>query len=303
MSEDASDAEPLRTHLELLEHARDLKHSLSANHEDSFDLPGSYREFRLTRPEFERMIASYIDRSCDICERLLRGAGLKPQQVSKVVLVGGSVRIPFVSQRLKERLGAPVMMVEQPDYAVCLGAALISGRLPDSRVPASARWRFRDACVQGQDHLHQDAEIEAQLRVLSVALNLRDEDAARVRAVPQLRAAYDRLMAALSDADWYEAELETRRVIQLASGHNRIVSEEMAMMIPAEVLAALDRLWILSGGGPLHSRKCVTYSAFGMSDFRAWNSCETWLQWRLRQLSMDRHRALRSAVGASLAGD
>src|ERR1700692_558455 len=61
------------------------------------DLPGGKRYQReITREAFEQLIQPVIDRTVGPCKQALKDAGLKPEQIGEVVLVGGSTRIPKV---------------------------------------------------------------------------------------------------------------------------------------------------------------------------------------------------------------
>ncbi|HET6575099.1 MAG TPA: Hsp70 family protein [Fimbriiglobus sp.] len=77
-----------------------------------------------TRSEFESLIAPLIDRSIAKCRAALRDAGLTPQDVNEVVLVGGSTRIPYVRRRVEEYFGRKPHTELNPDEVVALGAAV-----------------------------------------------------------------------------------------------------------------------------------------------------------------------------------
>src|SRR5262249_2006553 len=78
----------------------------------------------LTRERVEELIRPWIDRTMDHVQRTLTDARLTARQLDKVVLVGGSTRIPMVSRMLVERLGQPVHCEVNPDLVVAMGAAL-----------------------------------------------------------------------------------------------------------------------------------------------------------------------------------
>jgi molecular chaperone DnaK len=81
-------------------------------------------EVKMTRAEFEAMIAPHIDRSFKKCAQALRDAGLKPEQIDEVVLVGGSTRIPYVRKRVQEFFGRVPHTELNPDEVVAIGAAV-----------------------------------------------------------------------------------------------------------------------------------------------------------------------------------
>ncbi|MFQ5664536.1 MAG: Fe-S protein assembly chaperone HscA, partial [Terriglobia bacterium] len=103
------------------------KHEISEREETSirFALPGKgpYRR-GLTRAEFESWIAPIIERTVGPCKQALRDAGLKPEQIDEVVLVGGSTRLPRVRRRVAELFGRKPHCELNPDEVVALGAAL-----------------------------------------------------------------------------------------------------------------------------------------------------------------------------------
>jgi Fe-S protein assembly chaperone HscA len=89
------------------------------------DLPGGKRYQReISLAMLEQMIQPIIDRTVGPCKQALKDAGLKPEQIDEVVLVGGSTRIPKV-QRLVQDLFKRVPHTDlNPDEVVALGAAV-----------------------------------------------------------------------------------------------------------------------------------------------------------------------------------
>jgi Fe-S protein assembly chaperone HscA len=88
-------------------------------------LPGGkhYRR-EITREQFEQLIQPIIDRTVGPCKQALKDAGLKPEQIEEVVLVGGSTRIPKVRALVKELFRREPHTDLNPDEVVALGAAL-----------------------------------------------------------------------------------------------------------------------------------------------------------------------------------
>ncbi|UOZ04716.1 Hsp70 family protein [Amycolatopsis sp. WQ 127309] len=107
------------------------KEALSADTETAVPvlLPSVQTEVRLTRGEFEEMIRPSITATIGSLHRALRSANLRPADLGAVLLVGGSSRIPLVSQLVSAELGRPTAVDIHPKYGVALGAAaLASGR-------------------------------------------------------------------------------------------------------------------------------------------------------------------------------
>ena len=119
----------------------EAKETLSADTEAVVPvrLPGLFTEIRITRREFERMIRPTLTESISAMRRALRAAGVGPDQLSAVLLVGGSSRIPLVAQLVGAELGRPVAVDAHPKHAVAMGAALLAEpNRPSLRIAAAA---------------------------------------------------------------------------------------------------------------------------------------------------------------------
>jgi molecular chaperone DnaK len=89
------------------------------------ELPGGKHYLReITREQFEQLIQPIIDRTVGPCKQALKDAGLKPEQIDEVVLVGGSTRIPKVRALVKELFHREPHTDLNPDEVVALGAAV-----------------------------------------------------------------------------------------------------------------------------------------------------------------------------------
>ncbi len=89
------------------------------------ELPDGRRYQReITRAQFEQLIQPIIDRTLDPCKQALKDAGLKPEQIDEVVLVGGSTRIPRVQSLVEEMFNRTPHAGLNPDEVVALGAAV-----------------------------------------------------------------------------------------------------------------------------------------------------------------------------------
>ncbi len=103
------------------------KWDLSDHLETTIHLPrpdGSSFVRRITREEFETLIAPVVERTLGPCRQALADAGLQPSQIDEVVLVGGSTRIPMVRRKVEELFGRPPHSDLNPDEVVALGAAV-----------------------------------------------------------------------------------------------------------------------------------------------------------------------------------
>jgi Fe-S protein assembly chaperone HscA len=89
------------------------------------DLPNGKRYQReITLEVFERMIQPIVDRTAGPCKQALKDAGLKPEQIDEVVLVGGSTRIPAVRRLVEDLFQRAPRTDLNPDEVVALGAAV-----------------------------------------------------------------------------------------------------------------------------------------------------------------------------------
>src|ERR1700694_1428277 len=89
------------------------------------DLPsGKKYQREISLGMFEHMIQPIIDRTVGPCKQALKDAGLKPEQIDEVVLVGGSTRIPKVRRLVQDLFGRTPHTDLNPDEVVALGAAV-----------------------------------------------------------------------------------------------------------------------------------------------------------------------------------
>src|ERR1700681_53773 len=89
------------------------------------DLPGGKKYQReISREVFEKMMQPIIDRTVGPCKQALKDAGMKPEQIDEVVLVGGSTRIPKVRSLVEDLFGRKPHTDLNPDEVVALGAAV-----------------------------------------------------------------------------------------------------------------------------------------------------------------------------------
>ncbi len=89
------------------------------------ELPGGKRYRReVTREQYEQLIQPVIDRTVGPCRQAMKDAGLKPEGIDEVVLVGGSTRIPKVRALVKELFHREPHTDLNPDEVVALGAAV-----------------------------------------------------------------------------------------------------------------------------------------------------------------------------------
>jgi molecular chaperone DnaK len=83
----------------------------------------------LTRSKLEEMVRDLIDRSIKPCEQAMKDAGVTPDKIDEVVLVGGQTRMPAIQALVKKLFGKEPHKGVNPDEVVAIGAAIQGGVL------------------------------------------------------------------------------------------------------------------------------------------------------------------------------
>jgi molecular chaperone DnaK len=83
----------------------------------------------LTREQLNALTGDLVDRTFEICDRVLAEKGISRSEIAEVILVGGQSRMPLVQQRIQEHFGKPPRKGVHPDECVALGAALLADSL------------------------------------------------------------------------------------------------------------------------------------------------------------------------------
>lgn len=86
-------------------------------------------EVDLTRAKFEELTADLVEMTLGPTRQALEDAGLTPDQIDKVILVGGSTRIPAVQEAVRKFIGKEPSKGVNPDEVVAVGAAIQAGVL------------------------------------------------------------------------------------------------------------------------------------------------------------------------------
>jgi molecular chaperone DnaK len=121
----------------LKEAAEKAKIELSTLLETEINLPfltadatgPKHLQLKLTRARFESMVNDILDRSVGPCKQALTDAGITPQQIDEVVLVGGATRTPKVQEIVRNLFGKEPNRSVNPDEVVAVGAAVQGGVL------------------------------------------------------------------------------------------------------------------------------------------------------------------------------
>ncbi len=121
----------------LREAAEKAKHELSSSQETDINLPficadatgPKHLVYTMSRSTLESITEDLIERSLKPCDQCLKDAGIKKEQISDVLLVGGMTRMPRVQQRVAEFFGRDPNKEVNPDEVVAIGAAVQGGVL------------------------------------------------------------------------------------------------------------------------------------------------------------------------------
>ncbi|HEU0004481.1 MAG TPA: molecular chaperone DnaK [Terriglobia bacterium] len=121
----------------LKEAAEKAKMELSSVMETEINLPfitadasgPKHLTMKLTRARFEQLVEDLLQRSVGPCKQAIADAGVKPEQIDEVVLVGGSTRIPRVQQIVRDLFKKEPHKGVNPDEVVAIGAAVQAGVL------------------------------------------------------------------------------------------------------------------------------------------------------------------------------
>ncbi len=123
------------------EAAERAKCELSSALEASINLPfitsgdggPIHLEMSLTRGLLEGLIKDLVDKTRPLCKQVLEDAGITPDELDSVVLVGGSTRIPMVRELVAEEFSQEPVHSVNPDEVVAMGAAIASSVLTGQR--------------------------------------------------------------------------------------------------------------------------------------------------------------------------
>ena len=121
----------------LREAAEKAKKELSSQSTTNINLPfitataegPKHFDMNLTRAKFDELTHDLVERTATPVQNALRDAGLSPSELGKVLLVGGSTRIPAVQEKVKQLTGQEPSKSLNPDECVAIGASVQGGKL------------------------------------------------------------------------------------------------------------------------------------------------------------------------------
>lgn len=137
--------DPVAMH-RLREEAERAKIALSSSTTVNINLPflvtvkgePRHMDLTLTRATFDQITADLVERTSVPVQNALRDAGISASQLSRVILVGGSSRIPAVQNKVRSLTGKEPSKSLNPDECVALGACIQASKF-DRSLPASSR--------------------------------------------------------------------------------------------------------------------------------------------------------------------
>ena len=103
--------------------ARSVKEQLTTAQQVQFTLPEGITS-SLSRSDVEQLIAPLVKKTIRACRQVLRDAGLSREDIVKVVMVGGSTRVPLVRSEVADFFAAEPLTAIDPDKVVAIGAAI-----------------------------------------------------------------------------------------------------------------------------------------------------------------------------------
>ena len=121
----------------LKEAAEKAKKELSASATTNINLPfitataegPKHFDMDLSRAKFEELISDLVERTAIPVQNAMRDAGLSNSDIGKVLLVGGSTRVPCVQEKVRQLTGQEPSKTLNPDECVALGASIQGGKL------------------------------------------------------------------------------------------------------------------------------------------------------------------------------
>jgi molecular chaperone DnaK len=131
------DAANARARANLLEAVIQVKEELSDTEDATITvpniLPNQHLELDVTRRQFEEILTPFCEQVRSTVSNTIARAGLRPGELAKTIVVGGSSRIPIMQSIIREETGAEPWRDADPDLAVCRGAAILAA-LDDGRM-------------------------------------------------------------------------------------------------------------------------------------------------------------------------
>lgn len=129
-----------------------------------------YLSIDITRKELDSLIAERLDASIALCRKVLKDNGYSPEDIDRVVLIGGPSKMPWIRTRVPQELGIPADLQTDPMTAVAIGAAIFAESREWSKGATKRKASRASATVRGPIELRYEypartAEDRAKIRV------------------------------------------------------------------------------------------------------------------------------------------
>lgn len=142
------------------------------------DLRGKeiFVDVELTRKQLEAAIAPKIERTIELCHKVISDNGFSPRDLDRIVLIGGPSKMPLIRQTVPSALGIPADLATDPMTAVAMGAAIYAESRTWSLGTTQRKPSRNSQTVQGElvvkyDYPTRAAEDNASLRLTTESLN------------------------------------------------------------------------------------------------------------------------------------
>ena len=130
----------------VVEAAEIAKKELSTSDSTNINLPylmqvkgePVHLDMMLTRAKYQELVRDLVERTAGPVQSALQDAGIAPSELGKVLLVGGSTRMPMVQEKVRSLTGKEPSRNINPDECVAMGAAVLANTLSGNAIVASA---------------------------------------------------------------------------------------------------------------------------------------------------------------------
>jgi molecular chaperone DnaK len=209
-----------------------------------------YLDIPLSRSQVETLVADHVDRSIDVCRKLVEDSGYASSDIDRIVFIGGPTRMPIIRSRVPDGLGIAADLATDPMTAVAIGAAIFAESRDwrsGAAAPKPARTSSRTDGPVEIEYSYPERTADGRIRI-------------RVRPAADLVGKGYRIQLD-SDAGWTSGQLDLDSTSSINDvpvgkrGDNRFritVLDAMGVPVPrAETLLTVRRVDAAASGAPL----------------------------------------------------
>lgn len=193
---------------------------------------GKAEKVEITREEFEHMIKGYLDSAKASMEIAIDDANLRWSDISKIILVGGSTRVPAVQNMIKELTGIEPSHELNPDEAVAIGAAYYAKNVDNTKCKTTGKNIDDERLIEVTD-----------VNSHSLGIIARNNDIDRVCFILKRNTP---LPATATQEFYTTVEGQTQLLLQIAEGededpeYDTIIGKTMLVMPPRPLGAPIE---------------------------------------------------------------